>query len=61
MRCDAEPYDLSAWPVRIAIRADAHVAVIDVPAFVGSIGRAAAGEGGHGLHQALPERIGNCG
>jgi hypothetical protein len=25
------------------------------------IGRAAAGEFWHGRHQALPERIGNCG
>src|SRR6478672_4343386 len=28
-------------------RADAHVTIVDVPAFVGSIERAAAGEGGH--------------
>src|SRR6266702_2429665 len=28
-------------------RVDAHVAVIDVPAFVGSVGREPAGEGGH--------------
>jgi hypothetical protein len=28
-------------------RANAHVTIKDVPAFVGSVGRAAAGEGGH--------------
>ncbi len=35
-------------------RADAHVTVIDVPAFVGSIERAAAGELGHALSKRYP-------
>ncbi len=40
-------------------RADAHVTVVDVPTFVGSIGRAAAGEGGHGAIEARTVVTGN--
>jgi hypothetical protein len=39
-------------PVRIANRADAHITIKDVPAFVGGVGRAAAGEFGHGRYQS---------
>ena len=40
-------------------RAHAHVTVIDVPAFLGGIGRAAAGELGHAPIEARQGRAGN--
>ncbi len=40
-------------------RAHAHVTKVDVPTFVGSIGRAAAGEGKHAPIEARSERAGN--
>jgi hypothetical protein len=41
-------------------RADPHVAIKDVPAFIGGIEGTAAGEFGHGAIKASRAAIGNC-
>ena len=41
-------------------RADVHVAIVDVPAFLAGIGRSAAGQDGHAPLKRCPERQANC-
>src|SRR6266436_6884509 len=54
------PWILARWHAGAdRDRAHAHVTIVDVPAFVGGIGIAAAGELGHGAIKAPRAAVGN--